>query len=104
MDYSEDLAFMLSDAPGSVRVTCGGSTADGILDAESEIYNREDGKLEVQGLSISLVFDQAALPLLKRGVSLTTAPQADPTQTTGYKVRDLALQLDGTTRAWLVKP
>ncbi len=104
MDYSEDLAFMLSDAPGSVRITCGGSTADGILDTESEVYNRDDGKLEVQGLSITLVFDQATLPALKKGVSLTTAPQANPAQTTAYKVRDTALQLDGTTLAWLVKP
>ena len=95
---------MLADAPDSVLITCSGATAPGIKESESELYDRGDGKQEVQGLSISVVFDQATLPALKKGASLTTAPPENPAQTTPYKVRDTALALDGTTRAWLVKP
>jgi hypothetical protein len=97
MDYAADLAFMLADAPNSVTVVCGALTGPAILDEESEMYEHGDGKLEVVGVNRSIVFDPVTFTTLQKAAALTL-------DGVPYKVREILLQKDGTSRAFLVDP
>lgn len=96
MSYSEDLDFMLSDAPDSVSVAFGSLTGFGIRKKWSEGFD-DSAPMKVWGIKDVLVFNPSTFPGLVKGVAIVVDGES-------MEVGHVLAQKDGSYLAELVKP
>ena len=97
IDLQGDLAGILKGAPGSVLVTLGDASTDGLFDQQTSLQALGGGHLEVAGQTLSVTIAAGSLPA-KKGSLIGVAGVP-------YKVRFPSLLDDGALQIlWLEMP